>query len=200
MLSRSATTILLDIGNVIVDVDFTTFCTKVAAETRNVDAIFRKYCAGNLKERFDKGMIAPAAFLEQMVADPLLRKESVHEIKDAWQSVFSLKENALKGIELLQHGNHVWIMSDTDPLHFAALLNGFPVLRTMEQFYLSFEHGFLKNSPEAFMHVMQTSGSKPDELLLIDDKPENCLACRKAGIESVLFTDWNDMQARPDIC
>ena len=198
MLSRSATIILLDIGNVIVDVDFTTFCANVAAETGNVDAIFRKYCAGALKEKLDKGMIAPKTFLEQMAADPLLRKKSVHELKDAWQSVFSLKESVTEGIARLQRGNHLWIMSDTDPLHFTALLNRFPILRTMDRFFLSFEHGFLKHSSLAFLHVLQSTGVSPDDLILIDDKAENCRAAESAGIGSIHFTDWHDLQKKAD--
>ena len=192
--------ILLDIGNVIVNVDFGAFCSAVAAVSGDEQAVFEKFCAGNFKDEFDRGAISIVGFLEQMACDPLVRNISFRELKDAWQNIFSLKPGAAEGIARLKECHRVWIMSDTDPLHFTALLNRFPVLRTMEQFYLSYEHGFLKNSPEAFIHVMQTSGNKPDELLLIDDKPENCLACRKAGIESILFTDWSDIQARPDIC
>lgn len=200
MLTKPDKVILLDIGNVVVNVDFAAFCSTVAEKPGDEQAIFDKFCSSSFKDDFDKGFVSVAVFLETVAADPLVQNIPVLELKKAWQNIFSLKPGATEGITWLKKFYRVWSMSDTDPLHFTALLNGFPALKTMERFYLSYEHGFLKNSPEAFFHVMQTSGIKPDELLLIDDKPENCKACLEAGVDSILFTGWNDLQNSVGTC
>ena len=191
--------ILLDIGNVIVDVNFATFCSTVAERPEDERKIFEKYCVGKFKDNVDRGRVSVTDFLGTVAADPIVRKIAIRELKDAWQNVFSLKEGCVEGVQRLKKRHRVWIMSDTDPLHFTYLLNAFPVLRTMERYYLSYEHGFLKNSTEAFLHVMQSSGSEVDQLLLIDDKPDNCFSCGEAGIDSILFTSWNDLQEKPGI-
>lgn len=98
------------------------------------------------------------------------------------------ENRSCKRIARLKEFHRVRSMSDADPSMVTVLLNGFPVLRAMVRFYRPYEHGFLKNSPEAFFHVMRTSGLRPDQLLLIDDKPDNCNACCRAGIDSILFT------------
>ena len=188
--------ILLDIGNVIVDVDFGAFCTTVAAKSGDEKAVFEKFCVGDFKGRFDSGDVSITTFLQNIAHDPLVRTISIQEVKDAWQNIFSLKEGAREGIARLKRNHRVWVMSDTDPLHFAALLNRFPVLRAMDRFYLSFEHGFLKSSPEAFVHVMESSGIEPDDFLLIDDKPDNCFSCKSVGVDSILFTSWNNLPGK----
>ena len=187
---------MLDIGNVIVDVNFSVFCDQVAERSGDEADIYDKFCIGSFKEDFDSGRVSISGFLKTLRGDPLVRNISVKEIRNAWQDIFSLTPGCSEGINLLKKRYRVWIMSDTDPLHFTFLLNTFPVLHAMERYYVSYEHGFLKNSPEAFRHVLQTSAIGAAELLLIDDKAENCEACRSEGIGSIRFTGWNDIIER----
>jgi HAD superfamily hydrolase (TIGR01509 family) len=190
--------ILLDIGNVVVSVDFMPFCKAVA---RNGDSgamtIMGRYCEGNLKDRFDSGMIAPHEFLGMIASDPLTVDMPLHELRLTWQNIFTLQPGCIEAVKQLQARHTVWIMSDTDPLHFAGLINTFPVLRSMERYFLSYEHGYLKRSADAFRHVIDCSGIDARELILIDDKPVNCAAGRSVGIDSVLFRNWPETLASP---
>jgi FMN phosphatase YigB (HAD superfamily) len=188
--------ILLDIGNVIVDVDFGAFCTTVAAKPDDEQAVFEKFCVGDFKGRFDRGDVSITSFFQSVADDSLVRTISTQDVKEAWQNIFTLKEGAREGIARLKRDHRVWVMSDTDPLHFTVLLNRFPVLRAMDRFYLSFEHGFLKSSPEAFVHVIESSGIEPGDFLLIDDKPDNCFSCKSVGVDSILFTSWSDLPGK----
>ena len=119
----------------------------------------------------------------------------LHELKHRWQNIFALQEGAHESVSQLKEKHSVWIMSDTDPLHFTFLLNNFPLLRGADRYYLSFEHGKMKNSAEAFAHVLESSGRGADEFILIDDKAENCASASRAGIESILFQNWEDTLA-----
>ncbi len=183
--------ILLDIGNVIVSVDFLRFCKGVLSDgSSDLQAVFRKYCEGELKMKFEQGIIAPLDYLCMIGRDSLTRSMSHGEIRERWQDVFSPMEGAADGVELLSREHQLWIMSDTDPLHFAFLLTKYPLLRERERYYLSYEHGFMKNSPDAFRHVLQDSGIAAHEFILIDDKPENCKAAESVGIKSIRFETW----------
>jgi FMN phosphatase YigB (HAD superfamily) len=188
--------ILLDIGNVIVSVDFLPFCRTVARNAGSGEhEMFRRYCEGDLKNRFDKGGIAPYEYLHLIARDPFARKMPLHQLKAAWQNIFSLKEGCSEAVPLLKRHHTVWIMSDTDPLHFTFLLNNYAVLRGIECYYLSYEHGTLKSSVDAFNHVLDSSGCLPGDFLLIDDRKENCAACEKAGMGSLLFLSWPETLA-----
>jgi HAD superfamily hydrolase (TIGR01509 family) len=183
--------ILLDIGNVVASVDFLRFCRGVVSdEASDLQAVFRKYCEGGLKTKFDQGIIEPLDYLSMIGRDSLTGNMSHGEIREQWQNVFSPLEGAAEGVETLCREHRLWIMSDTDPLHFFHLLNNYPFLRGRERYYLSYEHGFMKSTPEAFEHVLHDSGLSAHEFVLIDDKFENCRSAEEAGIKSIRFETW----------
>jgi FMN phosphatase YigB (HAD superfamily) len=190
--------ILLDIGNVVVSVDFGPFCTAVSRYGQeSAGTILGRYCEGELKDRLDTGMIAPGEFLRQLAGDPLVTDMALPELRAAWQNIFSLQPGCIQGVKSLQERHSVWIMSDTDPLHFAFLINFFPVLRSADRYFLSYEHGFLKRSVSAFDHVLGSTGVEPGEFILIDDRAVNCAACEAAGIKSILFSSWEETLVSP---
>jgi HAD superfamily hydrolase (TIGR01509 family) len=88
-------------------------------------------------------------------------------------------------------------MSDTDPLHFAFLSDTYPVIREADRYLLSFKHGYLKRQPEAFRHVLDSSGLDPESFILVDDREVNIESCRKAGMGGILFSTWADVLASP---
>jgi glucose-1-phosphatase len=185
--------ILLDIGNVLVSVDFMPFCRAVAVDpVSGAEEIFRHYCTGTLKEKLETGLIAPFEYLAVIARDPLAKALSLHDFRQRWQDIFEPLEGAVEAVRLLREQHAIWIMSDTDPLHFTFLLNHYPVLKEADRYWLSFEHGRMKSSVEAFSHLLERSGRRGDEFTLIDDKAENCAAASTAGIRSIQFRNWED--------
>jgi HAD superfamily hydrolase (TIGR01509 family) len=185
--------ILLDIGNVVVSVDFLAFCNDVALDpVSGAQEIYQKYCIGEFKDKLETGFIAPFEYLDMIARDPHSRPMPLHELKHRWQNIFALQEGAHESVSQLKEKHSVWIMSDTDPLHFTFLLNNYPLLRGADRYYLSFEHGNMKYSADAFAHVLASSGLGAHEFILIDDKPENCASASTVGIESILFQNWED--------
>ncbi|MEI6652759.1 MAG: HAD family hydrolase [Chlorobiaceae bacterium] len=188
--------ILLDIGNVLVTVDFMRFCRAVAIDMNaGPEEIFRKYCAGELKEKLETGWIGPLEYLAMIARDPQAKSMSLNVLKQHWQDIFEPLEGAVEAVRYLKEKHSLWIMSDTDPLHFTFLLNNYPLLRSADRYYLSFEHGKMKTSVEAFSHVLDSSRCGAEEFILIDDKEENGVSAAKAGIRSILFQSWQDTLA-----
>ena len=140
--------------------------------------------------KLEQGIIPPLDYLCMIGRDSLTGNMSHGEIRERWQDVFSPMDGAEEGVEILSREHRLWIISDTDPLHFAFLQTKYPLLRERERYYLSYEHGFMKSSPEAFQHVLNDSGIAAHEFILIDDKPENCSAAESVGIKSIRFTTW----------
>lgn len=190
--------ILLDIGNVLVTVDFSPFCRAVARDGQvGAGSIMSRFCEGELKDRHDTGQIASMEYLGMIIADPLTRDMPLHRMRLAWQDIFTPMPGSEEAVRQLRRHHQIWIMSDTDPLHFAFLLDRFPVLRNHDRYFLSYEHGYLKRSPDAFRYVLEESGRDPGEFLLIDDRVLNTISCREAGIRSILFESWQKTLASP---
>jgi len=188
--------ILLDIGNVLVTVDFMSFCRAVAIDLNaGPEEIFRRYCTGELKEKLETGWIGPLEYFAMIARDLQAKAMPLQEIKQHWQDIFEPLEGAVEAVRLLGEKYSLWIMSDTDPLHFTFLLNNYPLLRGADRYYLSFEHGMMKTSVGVFTHVLDSSGRSADEFVLIDDKAVNCASASQAGIRSIQFQNWPDTLA-----
>lgn len=187
-------TILLDIGNVLVDVDFKVFCRRASLNgALGAEELYQRYCVSERKNLFDRGRIAPFDYLEEIAGDPQTGSLTIQELKTAWQDIFINKGDAHEAVRELMRTHTVWIMSDTDPLHFTFLLNTVPVLREAERYWLSFEHGYLKREPQAFQEVLSVSGRDAGQFVLIDDREDNCSTASVLGIRSVQFRCWNQV-------
>ncbi|UWX57368.1 hypothetical protein NY406_09165 [Chlorobaculum sp. MV4-Y] len=64
----------------------------------------------------------------------------------------------------------------------------------MARCFFPYEHGYLKRSPEAFLHVHGSSG-----FLLLDDREINIRPCAGAGIESIFSHSWPETLASPEL-
>jgi len=188
--------ILLDVGDVLVSVNFMRFCRAVAIDrVAGAEEVYRKYCTGKLKEKFETGWIAPHEYLAIIAGDPLSKVMPLYELKLRWQDIFEPLEGAVEAVRLLKEKHFLWIMSDTDPLHFTFLINNYPLLRSVDRYYLSFEHGKMKRSVDAFGYLLESSGVSSDDFILIDDKAINCASASEAGIRSIQFLNWQDTLA-----
>ena len=190
--------ILLDIGNVIVSVDFEPFCRAVARDgNAGADEIRRRYCDSDLKDGHDRGLVASGDFLRKLADDPATVDRPLSFFRSAWQRIFSPLQGSADGIRQLRDRHQIWIMSDTDPLHFAYLIDSYPVMREADRYLLSYEHGFLKRQPEAFRHVLDSSGLDPEQFTLVDDRQVNVDVCRSFGMNAILFESWAGVLASP---
>lgn len=190
--------ILLDIGNVIVSVDFEPFFRAISRNgAGDYEELRRRYCDGPFKERLDRGMVAPAEFLRKLADDPMTADMPPGFFRSAWQNIFTPVPGSIEGIMCLRERHDIWIMSDTDPLHFAWLLDRYPVMHGHDRYFLSYEHGLLKREPEAFRHVLESSGFGPQRFTLVDDRPANIEACRQVGMQGILFSSWPEVLSSP---
>jgi len=67
--------------------------------------------------------------------------------------------------------------------------NGFRDIFTY--FVNSYTVGAGKHDKKIFLEALRITDSKPEETLFIDDSQENVDAAKKLGINSILFTDFN---------
>ncbi len=82
------------------------------------------------------------------------------------------------------------ILSDTDPLHWQYCLEQFPLLHLFAKPTLSFQTGLLKPDPQCYsLAAHNTAGTPVESCLFIDDREENVIGARKAGMKALQFTD-----------
>jgi FMN phosphatase YigB (HAD superfamily) len=183
--------ILLDIGNVVLNVNFSLWCNVLSGgNAQKSNLIYQKYCIGKIKSDLDCGRITPDHFFATVASDDNAPNIIYSEVKKHWINIFTPFSSSRESIEKLKKHYSIWIVSDTDPIHFNFFINEFPFIKEADRFYLSYSVGILKNDPHFFNLLLENSDVGSAEFILIDDKEENCRSAAQNGIASVLFKDW----------
>ncbi len=59
---------------------------------------------------------------------------------------------------------------------------------------LSYRHGILKPQQEIFELAAKRLGVLTNECVFIDDSPNHCTGARQAGMEAIIYTDFDQMK------
>ncbi|MCB9357453.1 MAG: HAD-IA family hydrolase [Calditrichaeota bacterium] len=186
---------LVDLGNVLLGLDFERFVARAAERgTRSREEIRERYIHGESKSSFERGRCTPSEFLDEM-RDYLNwpKTEASHEkLRDIWCDIFDEFPGARDALEQLKLMGRVWVLSDTDPLHIQWVSRNFSWALDVDQVLTSYERGKLKSDPGVFEGIVKESGLKPEQILFIDDLQKNIEAASKASVSTHLFASWEN--------
>jgi FMN phosphatase YigB (HAD superfamily) len=184
---------VVDLGNVLLKLDFERFVARAAERgTRTRDEIRERYIHGESKSRFERGQCTADEFVGELREFLNWPKTdaSYEKLRDIWCDIFDEFPGAKDALEQLKVMGRVWVLSDTDPLHIQWVSRNFSWALEVEQVLTSYERGKLKSDPGVFEGIVNESGMKPEQILFIDDLQKNVDAANKARISTHLFTDW----------
>lgn len=134
---------------------------------------------------FDEGKISSLEFYEGLKSTMGLGL-SFEEFSGIWNSIFIEKPGAGRVVELLKGKVGLHLLSNTNVLHFEHCLRQFPWLKKFDSWFLSYEMGLRKPDPAIYEMVLKKLGPKPQEVLYLDDIPENLVPAAALGIKTEL--------------
>lgn len=133
---------------------------------------------------FERGAIDAAVFADRIIEELGLAfsRDAFLERFDAWPE--ALYPDTLALLDSLPAGIRSALLSNTNAAHWgrsdiAGLLSG-----RFDWEFLSYQTGLLKPDAEAYRHVIDTCGVKPEEVLFFDDNPRNVQAAARIGIDA----------------
>jgi FMN phosphatase YigB (HAD superfamily) len=136
-------------------------------------------------EDYNRGLVPPPEFLAGLAAAlgrPDLPFEACVDawcdIFDPWPEMESLAEAALAA------GHPVYLLSNTDPVHYEYLRRRTPVLDRFTGHHLSYEVHLAKPDPRYFETALARFGLSPEACAFVDDRGDNCAAALSVGIPS----------------
>lgn len=182
--------LVLDLGNVLVDLDFERFVQGAAAvSARGADAIRERYIQGEPKRRYERGEIDCTEFFGEMarwLAWPAADHAGLRRI---WCDIFDATPGAETAMTILGGTWRLWLLSDTNPTHLAWCRGRWPWLNLCERFFVSHEQGRLKAEAGGFGPVV--AAAPQERPIFYDDLPANVQAARRAGVDGRLFRSWD---------
>ncbi|MGH9412845.1 MAG: HAD-IA family hydrolase [Terriglobales bacterium] len=142
--------------------------------------------AQRLFTRFECGRLSAAAF-ERAICE-LTRLPSA-EFVPWWNSIFEHRLLLPEAwIRSLLARYRCGLLSNTNPLHFAFLSAGHPILSEFAFRILSHEVGAAKPDPLIYQVAEAAAQCPPEAIVYFDDVPDFVAAARKRGWQAYRFT------------
>ena len=197
-MSRSPRFIYFDLGNVLV-----TFCRQRAARQmaqvaglapeQVTDIVF----GTDLEERYERGEVSSEEFYEEFCERSRTRPDCA-SLLDAGADIFELNVSLaplLSGLRSVR--NRLGVLSNTNESHWNFIYEGrFVMLRSaFETHVLSFEVGAMKPDPLIYKVAAEQAGVECNEIFFTDDRLENVIGAREAGIDAVQFVSARQLAA-----
>lgn len=188
---RSIDTVLLDLGGVLLDVDYHRTAQSFAQlGVGQFDELYTKAKQDHLFDRFETGSISPAEFRDE-VRKRTASSLSDEEIDHCWNAMLgSLPKERLELVASLKKRMPTLLLSNTNAIHVASFTRILSRENGVEDFkglfhgaYYSNELGKRKPHVATFLHVLEQHGAHPERTLFIDDSPHHVEGARKAGLQ-----------------
>ena len=183
-------TLLLDLGGVLIDVDYNrTSRAFHALGFERFEELYSKAQQDHLFDGFEVGAISPAEFRDRIRS--LHRSDFTdREIDACWNAMLgSVPHERLDLVGELRKHYRVLLLSNTNAIHvpaFCAIIraeNGIQDFKAcFDGAYYSCEMGLRKPDAAAFHHVLSRHNADPARTLFIDDSMQHVIGARKAGL------------------
>ena len=84
----------------------------------------------------------------------------------------------------------LFILSNTNPLHFSYGRRKFKYINLVDKFILSYKLKMIKPDKKIFRTVIEKYKLVPSETLFVDDLKENCLAAEDTGMKTICYRNY----------
>jgi FMN phosphatase YigB (HAD superfamily) len=188
--------VVFDFGNVIIPIDLNKLFQAFADLTfKSADRVKKLFDDAEIFRKYETGFYADDEFrdvIRQTLSYPL----NDQEIDEAWNALFiEVPAERIAFLESLRYRVPIYLLSNTNSIHIEYCLHYFrqkfnlPDFRSLfEKAFLSYEMGLWKPDYAIYHQVIEEVGFAAEEILFIDDNPDNVDAARDLGIQAVLIS------------
>lgn len=191
---------VFDLGNVILPFDHRPIATKLH-ERSVVDGLWTPKeifddlfdVSNGIINRYEEGLTSSIEFYLEIRSRYRLNL-TYEEFKEIWNNIFWDNPEVNELIVYLKaKGYPVFILSNTNELHFSYIIERFPIVHTVDDWILSFEVGAKKPSRRIFEAIFEKADVRKERVLFIDDVEDYVTAARSLGIRGLVYKNPSDL-------
>lgn len=183
------TTIIFDIGNVLVDFCWEEYLNSFHFSEQVVKRIAHATVLNDAWNEFDRGGSEEDELIESFVKNaPDLEKE-IRQICDDIHDMLRKRDYAIPWIkELKEMGYKVYYLSNFSKKAERECAHTIDFIPYMDGGILSYQVKMVKPDPEIYKLLLKRYELVPEECVFMDDREDNCRAAQKLGIHGIQFT------------
>lgn len=179
-------TVVFDLGKVLVDFDYGIAARKLAAKSAaTAEEVRRLIDQSPLLLRYESAGITTQEFFEE-VRKTIGYTGTFSEFAEAFADIFTeIPDMTIVHHKIRMRGLPTFILSNTNEIAIAHVRRKFPFFSHFTDYIFSYEHGALKPEPRIYEIAEARSGCRENEILFIDDKPENVASAAQRGWRTI---------------
>jgi HAD superfamily hydrolase (TIGR01509 family) len=181
------TTVVFDLGKVLVDFDYSIAARKIALRGKMpAEQITPFISQSPLLFRYETGLLTTAQFYQEVCAGTGYCGLA-DEFGQCFADIFApIPEMVNLQAALRKSGLPTYIFSNTNELAVGHIRHNFPFFSNFDGYILSYECGAMKPDEKIYETVEKSSGRRGAEILYLDDRPENVAAGAARGWQVIL--------------
>ena len=197
---------IFDLGNVILPFEHRQIADKLyeragKKEGFTADDIFAylfELDSGSIND-YEEGLTSSYEFFLDL-RDRFRLQMGFDEFAGIWNNIFRENSEVNEVIVYLKaRGFPLFLLSNTNELHFAHVIERYPIVHLMDEWILSFEVGAKKPKKRIYDAIFEKMDVRKEEVFYIDDVEEYVEAARAMGMRGLVFREaadlWKALQA-----
>lgn len=179
--------VIFDLGNVLLN-----FNARKSAEAfaKACDATFEKvwdhFFTSPTEKAYTRGEITSREFYKY-AAESFNAPVKYKDFCRYWNDIFWENEGMEDVLKRLKKNYPLYLISNTNKLHFDHIKENFKILRHFKRTFPSHEVGHRKPDPEIYQKVLKAIKLKPEQTVFVDDIEKFVDGARAVGMYAVQF-------------
>lgn len=189
--------IIFDLGKVMLDFDHMDSCRELARFSRYSPVeIYEGIFISGLEEEYDKGRISSLDFYREILRRFEIDKANINfeYFKKVWGDIFFEIPSMKRLMEILKKNYQIYLLSNTNEIHFEWACHKFSILEIPEEYILSYKLGFRKPDKRIFYEAISKAGVNPGNCIYIDDIKEYVEVAKSIGITGIHFSSREKLE------
>ncbi|MGA2108073.1 MAG: HAD family phosphatase [Syntrophorhabdales bacterium] len=191
---------VFDLGNVILPFEHHQIVEKLYArsakrEGLTADEIFAYLFdldSGSING-YEEGLSSSDEFFLD-VRDRFRLQMGFDEFAEIWNNIFQENSELNEVIVYLKaRGFPLFLLSNTNELHFAHIIERYPIVHLMDEWILSFEVGAKKPKKRIYDAIFEKMDVRKEDVFYIDDVEEYVEQARAMGMRGLVFRETADL-------
>jgi glucose-1-phosphatase len=191
---------VFDLGKVILPFEHRQIASKLWQRSRNSgklteEDIFRDLfdMENGAINRYEEGLSSSEEFFVEVRKRYDLALE-FEEFSEIWNNIFWGNPEVNEIIVYLKaKGYPLFLLSNTNELHFCYVLDRYPIVHVFDEWILSFEVGAKKPHKRMYDAIFEKTDVERGKVLYIDDIDAYVSAARSYGIQGLVYKSPDDL-------
>ncbi|MFH1978006.1 MAG: HAD family phosphatase [Candidatus Aenigmatarchaeota archaeon] len=189
------TTILFDVGGVIVEEEFKDFFGQYEKETGfSKQKLYEAIVDIDFWDMYNKGKATEDQLEEKIREKTNIDPKILHKIRTEWRHIIKPYPHMIELVEKIKKNYKVFCLSNVDKDTVKYINKNYPdVYKVFPGCVLSCDVGMIKPDKEIFDYTLRKFGLKKEEVIFIDNYSHNTEAAESFGIKSIKFESHDQL-------